>query len=69
MADYYCGCCGYNKLPGTVAFWCEECSPHIGTGGAPWNRTYGAQFDEECPVALAAMEEGPMTQRRERDDN
>ena len=60
MADYYCGCCGYNKLPATGTFWCVECLPHLKKPDGsrcfmgPEDRTYFAQWNQECPVALAA---------------
>lgn len=55
MAEHFCGCCG-NQLR-TNAQWCGSCRRHVLNGAAaaglaPWERTYFAQHDEDCPVPL-----------------
>jgi hypothetical protein len=57
MAEWdYCGCCG-RECKGE---WCADCKAHLrqltlrpGLGcaldNAPWERTYYAQFGEDCP--------------------
>lgn len=48
FADY-CGCCG-NPCVGD---WCCGCASHVTRWGPPWERTYFAQHDKECPFTNA----------------
>ena len=49
----YCGCCGVELVGGDM--WCVHCRSHVLVYGAPWDRTYFAQYGKECPHALAVM--------------
>lgn len=42
-----CGCCGRPKAENEI--WCVDCKEHVAVSGALWNRTYLAQFGEDCP--------------------
>ncbi len=45
----WCGCCGRQRKGHDDNF-CEECLLHVRSAGAPWDRTYFAQFNEDCPL-------------------
>ena len=53
--ESYCGCCGRESWPWS---WCQDCQEHLrpAYGLAPWLRTYWAQFKEDCPYQVAALE-------------
>ena len=52
----YCGCCGI-EIEGQ-GNWCKNCLPHIiDTHQAPWNNTYFAQFNQDCPFSILVEEE------------
>ena len=56
----YCGCCGRDLPTGD---WCRDCARHIAQNGAPWERTYYAQFKAECPYAPGSVSGCPSCKR------
>lgn len=56
----FCGCCGCDLGSGD---WCRDCTRHIATNGAPWERTYYAQFKVECPYTLGSNSGCPTCKR------
>ena len=45
----WCGCCGRERKGCDDSF-CEDCLLHVRQAGAPWDRTYFAQFNVDCPL-------------------
>jgi hypothetical protein len=50
MSDDYCGCCGHWTEGNDL--WCARCQAHVGTVGAPWDRTHYARFGVDCPYQV-----------------
>ena len=52
-----CGCCGREALNGSL--WCVACIEHVGSLGAPWDRTYFALHGHDCPYQHAGKRGEP----------
>lgn len=54
--ENFCGCCGH-PIPDDGSddepVWCHACLTHIGSEGAPWDRTYEATTGTPCPWQVA----------------